>query len=662
MANDVGVQMYKTNFKKRFNGLLQSRNQLEQSLGNESRNQLEQSLGNESSPINESRENFELKTGLDAVKLYMRDAGIGFAPDIHELYENVLETLLLKTRPGGNLNPFEYRKKQDEFVPLRERPKKTDNQYRTGFSCAASVNTNDQIHQARQVSAAGGMPPPTMDTIQEELSYVDFPVLASSNMYEFIEESRWVDSTEFNATFRDIQDKIKAYIFKTQDHSLYRMYDESYNNMVTNYKQPTIHDVKLHVTIVITAAIHRRGGRTASERCAALQISSSVGVRNMQTVFGKNAEVRLAHFMDPREESLDYYDTDDYLRKNNSPEIDAFGSVDGMKNYLEMVQNNPEPVVIDVSDSPENSADALFDFLHSTDVIFFVGGETHWLNRQLSRCGFWESVISCRDHQQKHLVFGGYSAGLINLGASTRFTADKVFLRLKADDFKDLHDVYGDFLPCGIDLANKCIESSTKYPPTWNDCRNVWFGAMSLCGDKVFFVPHYNYSNFEKHMDNYKTSLSPIRITDDMIFYIDEGTSDDSWTRKTSSIEVPYKKRKMYTWFSDAAINDFDKTKTLHPACNHRYTETFWSLYHNNLGQWESIEEAESCQPTRWGVQKNLKMLSSTAGGAWSRPKPDRFLVSPEPTRRVVGDGALANAVAIGGLVLLTIVSSFLQA
>jgi hypothetical protein len=104
-------------------------------------------------------------------------------------------------------------------------------------------------------------------------------------------------------------------------------------------------------------------------------------------------------------------------------------------------------------------------------VIYFMGGQTHWLHRKLRRSKFSEALHMLKT-EGRNLVLAGHGAGCINLGASTYTTAVKTyadggFNYFGAEDqvFGCLCDENGNVLPlphimegCPPEFVNDCEE------------------------------------------------------------------------------------------------------------------------------------------------------------------------------------------------------------
>jgi hypothetical protein len=186
--------------------------------------------------------------------------------------------------------------------------------------------------------------------------------------------------------------------------------------------------------------------------------------------------------------------------------------------------------IFDVQD--RNIQDQLTNFVknNSINFIYFIGGETHWLNRQLTLCKFKEVLNSLKDTK---IVFGGFSAGLINLGSSSYITACKNYKfpsNTYFDDVSDLCDADGKRIAVidefsGPDVNNpKCAPESTDQP-----VHKIKYDTLGV-SPHVYF-PHFDmaYINFLEDVgstcgDNAnRNKANPnIVLTDGMMAYTDE--------------------------------------------------------------------------------------------------------------------------------------------
>lgn len=84
--------------------------------------------------------------------------------------------------------------------------------------------------------------------------------------------------------------------------------------------------------------------------------------------------------------------------------------------------NLPETVYKPLQMPPDKklSVEKWRGVMQHTNMIFFHGGETHWLNRRLKKTGLMEAI-----KQNKQLIYSGSSAGIINCGVTTALAATK---------------------------------------------------------------------------------------------------------------------------------------------------------------------------------------------------------------------------------------------
>jgi hypothetical protein len=396
--------------------------------------------------------------GVEAVKAFMNYAGIGF-PGQNDYVDNLVKT-----------HNFEFTRAP--VVWDREKTRPYEKKIRGGES---SQNKR-------------------------------YPVLASSNMFQFFEEAAAFDRHGENCC-KDINCIIRS----------------QFNNQQTH----------MSIMFVITAPMHRRHGRSAAHRCTVLKCVVETAVPHLTALFGENIHIHLTHLMDPKEETI--HDDESILIPDDfGCECCAFDSTSNMQTYLESSiqkhlseRSNTSTIcdawVIDVNgDCAELSV-----HLQKTNLIFFMGGETHWLQRQLRKAEFKKRM----EEIALHYVVGGYSAGVINLGASTRFTAEKAILGFDADDLQDLNTEKGVF------VGNRCLRSlgrahvvDKSRDLSFCDHLSVDYGGLCLLGKDTFFVPHYK-KVYEDYLDQ-----NAIRLSNSMIMYIDADSKRTQWFSSTAPL------------------------------------------------------------------------------------------------------------------------------
>ena len=101
------------------------------------------------------------------------------------------------------------------------------------------------------------------------------------------------------------------------------------------------------------------------------------------------------------------------------------------------------------------------------NMIYCAGGETHWLHRQLKANGMFEILKN-----NKHIIWSGFSAGIINAGYTTAMAAEKILNPIANPDRKTGKDAPGDDITAlqkKIDGTKECDVyevNTTTDPPS----------------------------------------------------------------------------------------------------------------------------------------------------------------------------------------------------
>lgn len=349
------------------------------------------------------------------------------------------------------------------------------------------------------------------------------------------------------------------------------------------YGKPDIMDPQntVHIMVVLTAALeHDKGERHISDRCTALKELPRAMMSQMHLFFGDNIKVHLTHFYD----ALFEYTVDDFQldHAKHAREFSAFNTqnpdeVMGILNYLEsfgLDTRDPdyplygESYVFDVDKLPTNSStpfdcvvegvsircpESLDDVLRRMDAIFFVGGETHWLNRQIKKTSLKTRIDNMLQNDlNKPFVFGGFSAGIINTGKVTTLAAAKRTMTGNGDFLGNISDADGNVMSMDYYDSDYDKRPVPFVPPNHgqveDDDGRVLERAYTYDGlnrlENLLLFPHYKYDPWEpqviapcldkNHVEYGKFGAASatikalsvydiVRITDRMLIFFFEG-------------------------------------------------------------------------------------------------------------------------------------------
>ena len=359
-----------------------------------------------------------------------------------------------------------------------------------------SKNTESDTDSEESPVSTDGNEYTESDTDSEESpvsSQLTFPVIALSNFEAF--EARTPGGVRRSGhveTFEKLQSYLRGYLGLDDDNT------------------------PINVLYVPTACFHHsKTSKTIYERVCHMDHTCGVAQSQMRGMFGEKTNVYMGHFYDPvleghdlkeltRDQIQTYYnealalrlllDTKGFQRQRllcpsrlcnegvNKNDIYDYGF-----EHLFELHGATRSCAINVNaDDPEKPKEKLEQFIDANNihVIYFVGGVTHWLQRQLKKIQF-RKMLENLDKQRKKLVLSGNSAGAINLGVSTYLTAAKKTWSHweHSDPIMDLSDEKGTINTSIVD----------EYPATQeNPPIGVDYAGMAAA--PFVFFPHYVYT------------------------------------------------------------------------------------------------------------------------------------------------------------------------
>lgn len=168
---------------------------------------------------------------------------------------------------------------------------------------------------------------------------------------------------------------------------------------------------------------------------------------------------------------------------------------------------NPILVTPDIR-IPDQMWDAVFNEIN---MMFFHGGETHWLNRRLKKTGLIDAL-----RKNKKIILGGSSAGIINCGVTTGLAASKrysektnklrtplvggddplVVLKKKTDANGANEDiVLSDVFPNITKTNSDNIDEQKNKPITESEVQKLLLDPQTRIGDETY--PPYDTCDFD---------------------------------------------------------------------------------------------------------------------------------------------------------------------
>ena len=316
-------------------------------------------------------------------------------------------------------------------------------------------------------------------SISENTLLEDYPVLAISNYAEFISNA---DLDALKPYYEGLRREINDYL-----------------------------GAEINVMHILTAGVHHDNStRSLERRRNVLLYGPRALEKTMQELLGAGINnFHHVHICDKRMEC-------------QLPKSLSTVNLEGFKN----IANIDHFTTFDC-DAP-NTAQDLYAFMTEKKInfLFLLGGETHWLNKQLTRVEFKDVLHKYKNEGHK-LVLGGSGAGIINIGTSSFITAYKAYSEpgMPHDDLRDLCD------DRGRAMEDACL--GFVKPPEICNIHGVDFRIKydTLGFSPFVYFPHYRdegeASSDNKYIDGsmvrQRKFLDCIRLTDKMMAFTRNG-------------------------------------------------------------------------------------------------------------------------------------------
>ena len=447
-----------------------------------------------------------------------------------------------------------------------------------------------------------------------------FPVLVLSNLESmFGSNTNWLGSDHKNAIAKDVAGKISKYLDV-----------ERYNIMV-----------------VITAPVYRTSqpGRSLKKRQAMYEeLHANPACFECGRWLTGAEKIVYAHFYDPK------YERD----------IDE----DTVERACQVVFKKEDSTDFDPGEIVESIV------ANRIGVVFFVGGETHWLHRQLRLFGFETALQTLREDGVK-LVLAGNSAGCINLGASTYITASKSYADGRGSYFNERDDVLGNLcdengkildLPPSMD-SNECPPATVKVCD-----RDIPIHYDGLRAAPYTFYPHFKNDRDGILSTNYHLTCtespegSVLFIDESAMCYISESSIYTFYHRETYPSRMTIDRLNDYeTMKAETMIDEIQRSPVEYGTeisfiWNIRAMQQRRHMY--SFFPANAVDTAEILHTTEHWAEDSQpppsEGLSSEWPGGWSRQLGGRRSAASDP-----GIGARTNVIAAAiGLFLSVAIST----
>ena len=408
---------------------------------------------------------------LEKVRANAKYAGLGFY-GIHD--DDTLRTVL----NGGDYDPL------SDNIP----PPVMEETFREIIVRRREMSSEEQVKPGKKPipplpkKFRGGTPPhpPPHPPPQQQR-----PVLAISNYANFCQRCNRQNMTPY---YEGLRTRVFGYLKEDEQEE---------------------EDVTINAMHVMTAPMHRAGSVRPREHY--LKHFPALFRAHMIDLFGNDRFGGFfnVHFCDPGLECV-----------VGDPVI---GSMNDFVNKVALPSGNSSFDVFKVDHV--TIKDDIINFIkeNGINLIYFIGGETHWLNRQLTKCKFKEVLEGLEDAK---IVFGGYSAGLINLGSSSYITACKNFMYPDSeyfDDVSDLCDAEGQRI-ADIDVMSGPKEEEPGCAPYSIGDMGTEIKYDTLGVSPHVYFPHFDlsYINFLEYVEDECKKTANIVLTDGMMAYTNE--------------------------------------------------------------------------------------------------------------------------------------------
>ena len=584
-----------------------------------------------SEPIESPNPLLNIDSEIEEYRNIMQDAGIGWLVSDDEQNDAIRTILLQKQGPPkpGAKKAVDVVKSVKPMVPPIS----------TRHGGARPLHDGDDGDSSLPDS-------PPDSPISSNSSY---PLLAISNFAEFVRVVRL--NTMFLNEHRDTTNAIAA-----------KLREELGKG----------DDDVLDIMVVVTAPLHHSlGERLPETRMRSMQAVPMMCVNQTRGFFGDAIEIHVTHFMDPLLEPIAGDPLPGYDAEHSALAYPTDVDVGMLAYFTKQAEifnrNKPNneyrttlgsPYVFNVNDS--TAPRELSEKLGRTDAVFFVGGETHWLNRQIKKMKLKQSIHDLNRIDRK-IVFCGNSAGLINLGLATSFAAAKRVFDpdgLDGDYIGDLSDKDGNMMVPGT--ADPYMGSRLLPTTTWSESADsqVPIDYAGLGRRPFVFFPHYTYSwdgtiqecaELHGPFQDEDTRLEPelsieldvVRITDTMLLLFG--------TNETHCIFADPR----YQKYVHKLASDFD------------YTVVVKNDYENDKKYLEGSQNEMEDDDAFYALQQNnFALTNKTAVGKEPIQKYEHLFAANTPAATYGGGGGglcAANVVTIGVLAFLTVVASIFQ-
>jgi hypothetical protein len=381
------------------------------------------------------------KTNIRLTRAHLYDVGLGFYGMDSDI---ILNGVLTGKKYSKDGREYDFSKLNDRIDYLRSNGKWREK--RNGIEQKMKKKRNG-------IGTLGGAPPDTAGKY--------WPVFAISN-YSYFQNKCMYD--EVKPYYWGLRDKIYTYI----------------NNFEYVQGPRTPPRTIINAMHVITAPLYY--GRSDETRITSLNCLPKSFSIQMREILGE--EVCIIN-------SYHVHLCDINLECNpNSAFTDMQSFIDSVKLPDPYYDDNKMDSFFEIFDvNQELITDQLIQFMNKNQInfIYFVGGETHWLNRQLTKCNFKQVLES---HGQTHnFVLSGNSAGIINIGQSSYVTACKNYKLMKdADDISVLCNAKGEII-----MTPACLPKQ-QCAPIICGIEEIKYDTLGV--KPLTYFPHYKDNQF----------------------------------------------------------------------------------------------------------------------------------------------------------------------
>lgn len=261
---------------------------------------------------------------------------------------------------------------------------------------------------------------------------------------------------------------------------------------INNYLNINDANNTIHAMVVITAPLQHAGNRTDASRLQLLEslptsLSFQLGELLGLSIQENKVKKFNFYFVHLCDHLIECKDSAVFKDMSSFEPLVKLPKHDNMLSSFHIFDVNSGNVTTDI-----------LDFMNDNKInfLFLTGGETHWLNRQLTKCNFKYALARYKNK----IVVSGNSAGIINIGNSSYVTASKNYKEPTEkcfDDVRDLCDEKGERInsSCGTKKPPQgrnpvdFYASSEWCPP--NKCNDLNIKYNTLCFHNLTYFPHF---------------------------------------------------------------------------------------------------------------------------------------------------------------------------